>query len=87
MLKLLQQQPHSNLHGNILLISRTKPLATTLSAALLDSNFLFRHMQCSHMLNDRDQTRKHFVHGTKMSKRSQVIEILCIENQFVICLL
>ena len=74
-------------NSNFLLLSRNRPAHKSFSSVLLDSNFLFKHMQPAHSLSDRDQARKHFSAGSKMHKRSQVLEILCINNQFVICLL
>lgn len=56
--------------NNIVLLTRAKPLHRKASVALLESNFLFRHMQATATFSDRDAAKKHFNAASKMQKKS-----------------
>lgn len=54
--KSADQQPNSN----IVLLSRITPQSTPLSAALLNSNFVFRQMRLTSLLSDREAVQRQF---------------------------
>jgi hypothetical protein len=84
--KLLMTSLSTQEKSNILLLQRQRN-NKKFSHLLQDSNFLFEHMQPAVKLVDREAARKQFTAVSKLNKRSQVLEILSINNQLVICLL
>ena len=51
------------------------------------SQFMFKSMQAQGMLECHSRAKKAFCSESKMNRKSQVHEILFINNQFLVCLL
>ena len=74
---------------NIILLNKHRSALDrySFSSHLKESNFLFQLMKSDRNFNCREAARKEFTPASKMHKRSQVMEILAINNQYLVALL